>query len=264
MNSFLSCTSRKPSLFLFFSVALLVVCSLPLSAQTPGYDLLQTGAGASIDLSNVGLGNVSLQGVPIQSSTGTTDTIMHRTKDVTGGGTTPVEVTAVFMKSASSVNFQGQQVDVYVTLNNSGGTIPTSVLPQPDALSTSSGSVTVRSDNTFDSSITVNADVIFVKAGASVTNSANYVAHQPASSITLTSSGSSWSSAPPSGYPSSTSFPPGGFYPRPVHNGSHPVVPSTCNSGVSPRTSQQVAGAAMKSAGSTGQLAVKACITAVQ
>jgi hypothetical protein len=265
-NLFLCKTSQR---FLVFSFALLVLCSLPLSAQSAGYDLLQTGSGASVDLSSVGLGNVSLQGVPIQSSTGTTDTIMHRTQNIpSGGGSSPVEVTAVFMKSTSSVSFNGQQVDVYITLNNSGGTIPTSVVPQPDALSASSGSVTVRSDGTFDSNITVNADVIFVKAGTSVTDSANYVAHRAAPSVALTSTGSSWSSTPPAGYPSSGSFPSGGFYPKPVHNGPHPVVPSTCNTIQKlPSNPQPVADANTKNA--PGQqagalIAVRACVTATQ
>jgi hypothetical protein len=265
-NLFLCKTSQR---FLVFSFALLVLCSLPLSAQSAGYDLLQTGSGASVDLSSVGLGNVSLQGVPIQSSTGTTDTIMHRTQNIpSGGGSSPVDVTAVFMKSTSSVTFSGQQVDVYITLNNSGGTIPTSVLPQPDALSASSGSVTVRSDGTFDSNITVNADVIFVKAGTSVTDSTNYVGHKAAPSVALTSSGSSWSSTPPAGYPSSGSFPSGGFYPKPVHNGPHPVVPSTCNTIQRlPNNPQPIADANTKNAAGqqAGALfAVKACVTAAQ
>jgi hypothetical protein len=266
MNRLIVSRGSQSQLLLVLSFALLVICSLPLSAQTPGYDLLQTGAGAAIDLSSAGLGNVSLQGVPIQSSTGSTDTIMHRTKDITGGGSTPVEVTAVFMKSTSSVTYQGQQVDVYVTLNNSGGTIPTSVLPQPDALSASSGTVTGRTDGTFDSNITVNADVIFVKTGTSVTNSANYVAHQAASSITLTSSGSSWSSSPPAGYPSSTTFPSGGFYPRPVHNGPHPVVPSTCNTGIAPASPQPAPSTQASTAGQqqNAAIAVKACISSAQ
>lgn len=257
------------SLLLFVSAfALLCAFSLPVSAQSAGYDLLQTGSGASIDLSSVGLGNVSLNGVSIQSSLGSTDTIMHRTKDTTGGGTTPVEVTALFMKSASSVTFKGQQVDVYVTINNSGGTIATSVLPQPDALSGSTGTVTVRSDGTFDSSITVNADVIFVRAGTSVTNSANYVAHQPAAGISLSSTNSTWSSTAPAGYPSSPSFPSGGFYPKPVHNGPHPVVPSTCNTGVGTPVNSvdQVAGTTSKTAAASdtlNQIAVKACIAVV-
>jgi hypothetical protein len=164
------------------------------------------------------------------------------------------------MKSTSSVTFSGQQVDVYVTLNNSAGAISTSVLPQPDTLSASTGTVTVRSNGTFDSSITVNADVIFVKAGTSVTNSANYVGHQAASSITLTSSNSTWSSTPPAGYPSSSTFPSGGFYPKPVHNGPHPVVPSSCSTTASPTSSVQRG--AKNSAATIGAIAVQACVTA--
>jgi hypothetical protein len=271
MKNLLMSKDRKLRLFLVVSFAVLLVGAMPLSGQSAGYDLLQTGSGASVDLSSVGLGNVALQGVPIQSSTGSTDTIMHRTQDVIGGGTTPVNVTALFMKSTSSKTFQGQQVDVYVTLNNSGGAIPTSVLPQPDSLSASTGTATFRTDGTFDSSITVNADVIFVRAGTSVTNSANYVGHQAASSITLTSSGSSWSSTPPAGYPSSSTFPSGGIYPRPVHNGPHPVVPSTCNTTLSPAspTSPTTAsasrpGAAKNGAQTIGDIAVKACISSAQ
>lgn len=262
MNNLLMSKHRKLRLIMVLPFALLV-CTLPLAAQTAGYDLLQTGSGASIDLSSAGLGTVPLQGVPIQSSLGSTDTIMHRTQDTVGGGTTPLNVTALFMKSTSSVTFSGQQVDVYVTLNNSAGVISTSVLPQPDTLTASSGSMTVRSDGTFDSSITVNADVIFVKAGTSVTNSANYVGHKPASSITLTSSNSTWSSTPPAGYPSSPSFPSGGFYPKPVHNGPHPVVPSTCNTTVSPAVDVQT-GTAKGSAQTIGNIAVKACAVATQ
>jgi len=265
MNNLLVSKDRKLRQFLVISFAMLLF-AMPLSAQSAGYDLLQTGSGASVDLSSVGLGTVPLQGVPIQSSTGSTDTIMHRTQDVIGGGTTPVNVTALFMKSTSSKTFQGQQVDVYVTLNNSAGAISTSVLPQPDSLSASTGTATFRTDGTFDSSITVNADVIFVRAGTSVTNSANYVGHQPASSITLTSSGSSWSSTPPAGYPSSSTFPSGGIYPRPVHNGPHPVVPSTCNTGTgatSPTTSSAVQGGSAKNGAQTiGNIAVKACVSA--
>jgi hypothetical protein len=264
MSNLVMTKSRQ---FLVFSFALLVLFSLPLSAQTAGYDLLQTGSGAKVDLSSMGLGVVSLKGVPIQASTGTTDTIMHRTKDTVGGGTTPVEVTALFMKSVNSVTFSGQSVDVYATINNSGGVISTGVLPQPDALSASTGTVTVRSDNTFDSDIAINADLIFVKAGTSVTDSANYVGTKAAPSIKLTSSGSSWSATPPAGYPSSASFPSGGFYPRPVHTGPHPVVPSTCNNVATPADPQPVAdaAAAKKATGqATSLIAVRACISAVQ
>lgn len=244
-------------------LALLAVSSLA-SAQTAGYDLLQTGSGASIDLTSVGLGNVPLNGVAIQTSTGNTDTIMHRTQDVPqGGGTVPLEVTALFMKSASSVTFNGQQVDVYVTINNSGGKIATSVLPQPDSLSGSTGTMTVRTDGTFDSSFNVNADVIFVKAGTSVTNSANYVGHQAAKTISLSSTNSTYSTTPPAGYPNSATFPSGGIYPRPVHNGPHPVVPSKCSSGVQPISPQSPNTSASSKQQPTGSaVAIAQCISA--
>jgi hypothetical protein len=199
------------------------------AAQTAGYDLLQTGSGAEIDLTSLKLGKVQLQGVPIQGTTGNADTIVHRTQNMPpGGGKVDMNVNALFMQSTGHVTFSGQSADVYVTINNSGGTIPTSVLPQPDHVSPSTGSVTIRTDGTFDSSFSVNADVIFVKAGTSVTNSANYLGHQAASAITLTSTNSSWSSTAPPGYPSSGTYPSGGFYPKPVHAGPHPVVPAAC------------------------------------
>jgi hypothetical protein len=233
------------------------------SAQTAGYDLLQTGSGASIDLSSVNLGNVPLNGVPIQGSTGTTDTIMHRTQDVPqGGGTVPLEVTALFMKSASSVNFNGQPVDVYVTINNSGGKVSTSVLPQPDSLSGSTGTMTVRTDGTFDSSFNVNADVIFVKAGTSVTDPTNYVGHQTAKTISLSSTNSTYTTTPPAGYPSSTTFPSGGIYPRPVHNGPHPVVPSKCSSGIQPASPQSPTTSASNRQPTGSSTAIATCISA--
>lgn len=211
---------------------MLIVFSLVAPAQSAGYDLFQTGSAASVDLSSLGLGIIPLQGVPIQSSTGNTDTIMHRTQDVpSGGGSVAVNVNALFMKSQSSFTFSGQSVDLYVTINNSGGVIPTSVLPQPDPLSGSAGTLTVRTDGTFDSSITVNADLIFVKAGTSPTTPSNIVASKAAPANTMTSTNSSWSSTPPPNYPSSNCYPSGGFYPIPVHRGPHPVVPGKKTTG---------------------------------
>lgn len=234
-------------------LGLLCCCALPISAQTAGYDLLQTGSGASVDLSSLGLGSVPLQGVPITGTLGNTDTIMHRTAN--GSGTVPVNVYALFMKSQNPVTFHAQSCDVYVTINNSAGGISTSVLPQPDALSPSTGTVTITSNGssggTFDSSFTVNADLIFVKAGTSVTNSGNWVGHSTAPANPMSSTGSSWTTAPPSGYPSSSSYPSGGFYPRPVHTGSHPVVPASCGGGVQPSTINR-----------TGAALARACIAA--
>lgn len=223
------------------ALLLLVLCfCLPGLGQSAGYDLLQTGSGTFVDLSSLGLGHVPLQGVPIETCTGNTDTIMHRTQNVpAGGGTVPLNVTALFMKSTSSVTFHGQSADVYVTINNSGGLISTSVLPQPDALSASAGAITVRTNGTFDSSFTVNADIIFVKAGTSVTNSANWLGHQPAASQTISSVNSRWSSTPPSGYPSCSTFPSGGFYPTTLLHvsGPHPASPAKCVTGLAAQAS---------------------------
>jgi len=253
---------------LALSLAVLFLSVLPLSAQiNPGYDLLQTGSGASVDLSSLSLGVVQLHGNPWDTSLGNTDTIMNRTQTIpSGGGTSNVNVTALFMKSNSSVTYKNQPVDVYVTLNNSAGKIATTTLPQPDALSASSGSVTVSSGGTFDSNITVNADLIFVKAGTSVTDPNNYVDHRAASSITLTSTGSSWTSTPPAGYPSSATFPSGGgFYPRPTHNNSHPVVPASCGTGTTSGAAAVLPGAKTgkgNNSGPTTTALAKACLTA--
>jgi hypothetical protein len=217
--------------------SLMLVSSLPALAQSAGYDLFQTGSGTSVTIPNIG--TVNLQGVPIQGTTGNTDTIIHRTQNVpSGGGKVNVNVYALFMKSTASVNYKGSSADVYVTINDSAGTISTSVLPQPDSLTASTGTINVSTGGTFDSNITVNADLIFVKAGTSVTNSANYLGHQAASSTTLTSTNSAWSSTAPAGYPSSSSFPSGGFYPTSVGGGGHStpshvhaIVPASCGSG---------------------------------
>ncbi|HEY6252825.1 MAG TPA: hypothetical protein VI685_22945 [Candidatus Angelobacter sp.] len=239
--------NRKLQIAVF--AACLLVASLA-SAQSSGYDVFQTGSGASVDLSSIGLGVVSLVGVPIGSSTGNADTIMYRPQAVpAGGGTIPVNLYALFLKSQNHVTYSGQSADVYVTVNNSGGAISTTVLPQPDSLSASSGTLTIYTNNTFDSTITINADVILVKAGGSPSDSSAVLGHQAAPAITLSQTGSSWSTTPPPGYPiSETSTPTsatvagprgtaatttissGGIYFKPVHQGPHPVIPAQ-NSG---------------------------------
>lgn len=214
------------------TIAVMCLCSALSSAQaapTAGYDLLKTGAGASVDLTSIGLGVVPLQGVPIQSTLGGTDTIMHRPGNTTLGQAQQLLVTALFMKSTNSVIFQNQSADVYVTLNNSAGVIPTTTLPQPDGLNASGGTITINAGGTFTSNFVMNADVILVHAGTSVTNPANYIGHQPAPQVSFTPATSSWSATAPAGYPSSTTFPSGGFYPTlPAHNGPHPVTYATC------------------------------------
>jgi hypothetical protein len=222
---------KFPKLPIVSMIAILCVGSILASAQaapTAGYDLLATTAGTSCNLSSVGLGVVPLQGVPIASALGTADTIMHRPTNTTFGTPQTLLVTALFMKSTSSVEFQGQSADVYVTINNTAGVIPTSVLPQPDSLQPSSGTITISSGGTFNTNFAVNADVILVRAGTSVTNPDNWIAHQPAPTTPMTSPQSTWSSSAPSGYPSTSTFPSGGFYPV-VLTDSHKVTYAVCN-----------------------------------
>lgn len=244
------------------TLAVLLCCfALPVLAQNAGYDLLQTGSGASVDLSSIqNIGTVNLQGQSIDSSLGNTDTIIQRTAN--GPGQVPMNVYALFMKSTSPVTFNSTSCDVYVTINNSGAnggpTISTSVLPQPDSLSGSTGTVTINSGGTFNSSFTVNADLIFVKAGTSVTNSANWVGHKAAPSNSMSSTNSSWSASAPSGYPSNSSYPSGGFYPKPVHTGPHPVVPSSCGTGVQPLSPTT------HTSTSATQVLQKACVAVAQ
>jgi hypothetical protein len=244
--------------YLVAVAALLLVSFVPALAQNPGFDLFSTGSGSSVTLDNIGA--VPLQGVAIQGSTGNTDTIIQRTQSVPpGGGSVNVTVFALFMKSTSPVNFNGTSADVYVTINNSGGQISTSVLPQPDSLSASAGTVTVRNDGTFDSKIVVNADVIFVKRGASVTDPNNYLGHQAGPSVTMSSSNSTWTETPPPGYPSAPGFPPGGFFPN-VVNGHlipphvHPILVAKCG-GI-------VVGGATRVGTGEAITPVKACVVA--
>ncbi len=223
---------RKVSLAAF----LLLACPLTASAQRAGYDLLQTRAGAVIDLSSIpgfSPASIPLRGVPICSCLGSTDTVMFRTRDVpSGGGVVPVSVVALFLKNSGAVTFSGRPVDVYITVNRSHGIIGQNILPQPDPLPESTGTLTVRTAGTFDSAIRVLADVIVVPAGADVTNPASHLSHRPGPPVNLTSSGSRWSRTPPPGYPTHCLFPENGFYPggpiaetAPSH--AHPVGPTT-------------------------------------
>jgi hypothetical protein len=224
---------KSPRAILMLLIAGLCAFSVFASAQTPptaGYDLLATTAGSTCDLTIIGLGVIPLEGVPIASSLGDTDTMMHRPTNTEFGQPQTLLVTALFMKSTKSVVFQGKAADVYVTLNNSAGVIPTSVLPQPDALKPSGGTITINSGGAFTANFAINADVILVNAGTSVTNPKNYIAHQPASPVSFAPVASSWSATPPNGYPFSSTFPSGGFIPIMPPHPPHTVTYATCGS----------------------------------
>jgi hypothetical protein len=227
--------------YIAVSAVLLFVVCLPAFGQVAGagYDAFQTGSGASVDLTSMGLGPVNLQGVAIPSSSstgslGNTDTIMYRPQAIpAAGGTVPVNLYALFMKSTSPVTYNNVQADVYITVNNTGGVIPTTTLPQPDTLTPSTGTITVYpSTSTFDSSITVNADVIIVTTGSNPANTSAVLTNQPANTVTLAQTGSSYSTTAPTGYPFSptTTLTSGGIYFHPVHTAPthpHPVVTAT-------------------------------------
>src|SRR5215469_1463061 len=116
---------KRISLTVALAMAVLLLSGAAL-AQNAGYNLFQTGSGTQDDLNNFGLGIVTLQGDPIQTSLGNSDTIIQRLDPVPpGGGTIGLAVNALFLKSANPTSFHGQAVDVYVTVNNSNGVIPT-------------------------------------------------------------------------------------------------------------------------------------------
>jgi hypothetical protein len=226
---------------------LVVVCVFALflglpfaSAQQAGYDLMKTGANASIELpTRAGApafspSTIPLQGVPICACTGASDTIMHR-GDRHPDGTADLTVVALFLKNRGAVQLGKTPVDVYITVNNSNGVIGQNTVPQPDHLTPSTGTLNIHPDHTFDSDFTVNADVIVVAAGADVRDPATTViAHHAAPAVHLGARGSAWSPKPPPGYPECF-FPGNGFYPggpvpeadptNPSHR--HPVSPSS-------------------------------------
>jgi hypothetical protein len=215
--------------------------SLPFaSAQQAGYDLLKTGADASIELPSrpgapaLSPPTIPLKGVPICVCTGATDTIMHR-GDRHPDGTADLTVVALLLKNRDNVYLGKTPVDVYITVNNSNGVIGQNTVPQPDSLTPSTGTLNIHTDNTFDSDFTVHADVIVVAAGADVRNPATPVlAHHAAPSVHLGAHASPWSATPPPDYPQCF-FPGNGFYPggpvpeadptNPAHR--HPVTPSS-------------------------------------
>lgn len=231
---------------LFLVLGALAVSSPAVLAQcNNGYDQFQTGSGTSFNLP--GIGTVNFQGVPINSSAyGNADTIILRTPSGTNG-VCNIQVWALFMKSTSPITFNGQSADVYGTINNTGGTVPTSVLPQPDTLYSggSSGTLTIESSGpsggTFNSSLNVYADLIFVKTGTSVTNSANWLGHQALTQSqgkTLVGISVQWFTNPQSNYPACLSADVFYVYQIAGQSHPHPVLAATiqCSGGVGAAT----------------------------
>ncbi len=215
----------KAMIWFLIAVVLLLGCSGLATAQCSGnsnvggFDLLQTASGSQDNLSSLGLGTVSFSGVPLPfAGLGSTDTIVCRITPLpnsipSGGATLNIQIVALLLQGSAIYN--GQSVTVYATINqtqNAQGvyTIPLSALPVPDQsqLGASSGTMTVGSNGAFNTnSLNIQADLIVVPQGSPVTATPIFTAPMPAD--TLSSSGGSWSSTRPSGYPDSSIFPPG-------------------------------------------------------
>lgn len=215
----------KGMIWFLIAVVLLLGCSGLATAQCAGntnvggFDLLQTASGSQDNLSSLGLGTVSFSGVPLSfPALGSTDTIVCRITPLpgsipSGGATLNIQIVALLLRGNAIYN--GQSVTVYATVNqtqNAQGAyaIPLSQLPVPDQsqLGASTGTMTVGSNGTFNTnSLNIQADLIVVPQGSPVTATPIFTAPMPAD--TLSSSGGSWSSTRPSGYPSSSTFPPG-------------------------------------------------------
>jgi hypothetical protein len=191
-----------------------------------GFDLLQTPNGSTDNLSSIGLGTVTFQGIALPSiaQAGTSDTIVCRITPLTypipsGGETLNIQIVALLLQSTGTVicnnslcgSYSGKAVTVYATINQTNAVIPLTQLPQPDYLTPSTGSMTVYSNSTFNTNgTTVQADLIVVPPGGAVTSTPIFTTPMPSDSISA--SGSSWTTTAPGGYPTPPSFPPGGFY----------------------------------------------------
>ena len=215
---------KRITWFVTLTALLLACCGLAAAqcagnSNPGGYDLLQTSAGTQDDLSSIGLGVVSFSGSPLNGQVGTTDTIVCRITALPNpippsGAVLSNQIVALQLSGDST--YHGQAVTVWATINqtqdaNGVYAIPLSQLPQPDALNASTGSMTVFSNGTFDTTkLNVQADLIVVPRGQPVTATPIFTTPMPADSISA--SGSTWTTTPPAGYPNSTTFPSGGFY----------------------------------------------------
>jgi len=197
-------------------ITTLLVCVGLGSAQTLSNDLLQTGTGTQEDLSSLGLGTVTFNGVALSTDTGPADTIVQHNAIPAGGGTVNIQVIALHLQNAGTVtcnnqakcgSHYGQSVEVHATINVASATNGHISLPQPDSLDASVGTMTVSSDlSTFNSSFTtIEADIIVVPVGGGVNATPIFSSKGPAAS--MSASGGTLSANPPANYPVSQNFP---------------------------------------------------------
>jgi hypothetical protein len=210
--------------------ALLIGCAGLAGAQCAGqagggFDLLQTTSGTQDTNPSSSLSSITFTGVPLPSGgVGTADTIVCRIDPLpnpipSGGATIHIQVVALQLSGSGTYTPTGgspENVTVYAVINqtkNSSGVyqIPTSQLPQYDTVNASTGTMTVFPNGTFNTnSLNIQADLIVVSPGGKVTDTP--IAHMPMNQDTISTSGSTWTTTAPAGYPNSTIFPAGGFY----------------------------------------------------
>jgi len=209
-----------------------------------GYDLFHTAPGSFFDATGFGLGIIPMVGLEL--GPGNTDTIVQRDNGFSCavppclGNTVNIHMFALSLVSAAPINIGGSFFDVFADINDTAGVIPLSVLPQPDALNPSTGTLTVDEltalGGTFDSSLTVWADIIIADVGqgrtepAALSNSncAAPPCHFAAPAISLSSTGGIWQTTPGLLDPHNATYPAGSFYITDMgnHTGPHPVIPA--------------------------------------
>src|SRR5947209_17029563 len=112
-----------------------------------GFDLFKTAPGAFFDATGFGLGIIPMVGAPIGPYL--TDTIISRENGFACaappclGNTVNTHVFALGLESAGPINIGGSFFDIFMDINDSAGVIPLSLLPQPDVLNPSTGTLTV-------------------------------------------------------------------------------------------------------------------------
>ena len=230
----------------------------------PGFDLFATlephGANrrglepAFIDFTPLGGPKVILHGNngPLFESEGLgpTDTIVQRFQGISpfeppnAQGTITVQLVALSLKSINPFNIDflhlpsvpaGTMADLYVTINaftNSQNTPYIPCLYQPDTLQKSEGTMRIYHNTTnggsFDFTLTVNSDLIFVKAGENFYNPINWLHHLPDPTPLYLQGEGMWSHTPLSPDYHNSEYPAGYFYPTQIS--THPTQISSNSS----------------------------------
>jgi len=169
----------------------IALCGLTPSAEAVtvnrGTDYVVTPSGGALfnfvdPFPGIGVVTVSFQGLPIGTPTttppdggdlGSADTVINRLQDVDAtatGGTTPLEIVGLSLRSVAPVNIGGTNYDVFAGLQR--------YLPGNGTLST--GSMTIRdtggvNGKTWDSSFTINGVAILATAGTLTPTGTDFV-----------------------------------------------------------------------------------------